>query len=80
MSESPILPDVFVTVEPPLPEVQVHIEDTPEIVVEVSDVALAGREATDVGGVIHTHINSPTPHPVYDDGPSFELLYQNAKV
>ena len=26
------------------------------------------------------HINSETPHPVYDDGPSFELLYQNAKV
>lgn len=26
------------------------------------------------------HINSLTPHPVYDDGPSFELLYENAKV
>lgn len=26
------------------------------------------------------HINSPTPHPVYDDGPSLELIYQNAKV
>lgn len=26
------------------------------------------------------HINSDHPHPVYDDGPSFELLYQNAKV
>jgi hypothetical protein len=26
------------------------------------------------------HINSPTPHPVYDDGPSLLLLYQNAKV
>lgn len=26
------------------------------------------------------HIASATPHPVYDDGPSFELLYQNAKV
>lgn len=26
------------------------------------------------------HINSLTPHPIYDDGPSFLLLYQNAKV
>lgn len=26
------------------------------------------------------HINSDTPHPVYDDGTSFLLLYQNAKV
>lgn len=26
------------------------------------------------------HIGSPTPHPVYDDGPSLVLLYQNAKV
>lgn len=26
------------------------------------------------------HINAELPHPVYDDGPSFELLYQNAKV
>ena len=26
------------------------------------------------------HVNDPTPHPAYDDGPSFLLLYQNAKV
>jgi hypothetical protein len=26
------------------------------------------------------HINAATPHPVYDDGPSLALLYQNAKV
>lgn len=26
------------------------------------------------------HIQSLTPHPVYDDGPSLLLLYQNAKV
>lgn len=29
---------------------------------------------------LQTHIDSLTPHPVYDDGPSLELLYQNAKV
>jgi len=38
------------------------------------------------GGVDHpttsltNHINSPNPHPVYDDGPSLVLLYENAKV
>lgn len=26
------------------------------------------------------HINSLSPHPVYDDGPSLLLLYENAKV
>lgn len=26
------------------------------------------------------HINDLTPHPVYDDGPSLALLYENAKV
>lgn len=26
------------------------------------------------------HINSETPHPVYDDMPSLVLLYENAKV
>lgn len=29
---------------------------------------------------IQAHIDSLTPHPVYDDGPSLLLLYQNAKV
>jgi hypothetical protein len=26
------------------------------------------------------HIDSAAPHPVYDDGPSLVLLYENAKV
>jgi hypothetical protein len=34
----------------------------------------------DLDNTLPEHINSPTPHPVYDDGPSLELLYQNAKV
>ena len=29
---------------------------------------------------LDAHINSETPHPVYDDGPSLLELYQNAKV
>lgn len=29
---------------------------------------------------LEEHINDPTPHPVYDDGPSLAILYENAKV
>jgi hypothetical protein len=41
--------------------------------------------SSDPGGQIDptdllAHINSATPHPVYDDGPRLDLLYQNAKV
>lgn len=32
------------------------------------------------GDVLLAHVNSDLPHPVYDDGPSLDLLYQNAKV
>lgn len=30
--------------------------------------------------LITDHVQSETPHPVYDDGPSLVLLYENAKV
>lgn len=30
--------------------------------------------------LILAHLDDPTPHPVYDDGPSLLLLYENAKV
>lgn len=33
-----------------------------------------------IESAIEDHINSETPHAVYDDGPSFVLLYQNGKV
>lgn len=29
---------------------------------------------------LQNHIDSLLPHPVYDDGPSLVLLYENAKV
>lgn len=29
---------------------------------------------------IAAHIADATPHPIYDDGPSLTLLYENAKV
>ena len=29
---------------------------------------------------LQAHVDSPTPHPIYDEGPSLILLYENAKV
>lgn len=33
-----------------------------------------------VSGELAAHISSASPHPIYDDGPSLLLLYENAKV
>lgn len=48
------------------------------------DEAISELEPSDLIITAHQelvdHIDSLTPHPVYDDGPSFVLLYQNAKV
>jgi hypothetical protein len=30
--------------------------------------------------ILTDHINSPAPHPVYDDAPSLTLLYENART
>lgn len=38
------------------------------------------QEPEDANMTLIDHVNSEDPHPVYDDGRSFELLYQNAKV
>lgn len=44
-------------------------------------LADAGPVAGPVGtDALTAHVNSTVPHPVYDDGPSLALLYQNAKV
>lgn len=68
MVVEPPLPDVVVTVEPALPEVQVT----------ASEVGLVGPPGS--AADISEHINDPTPHAVYDDGPDLALLYENAKV
>ena len=34
----------------------------------------------DSGSTLEEHITAPLPHPIYDDGPSLVLLYENAKV
>lgn len=89
MSES----EVEVVVDPPAPDVVVVVEPPlPPVVVQVSDVGLPGpagrdgrdgidgQDGSDMSYLVAEHIESQTPHPVYDDGPSFLLLYQNAKA
>lgn len=46
------------------------------------DGGFSGGEVSDaqIAAAIRAHAISKTPHPVYDDGPSLLLLYQNAKV
>ncbi len=82
--------EVIVVVEPPLPDVTVQIEDSlADVVVTVSEVGLVGPRGpvgpegppgADSAELLNAHVNSETPHPVYDDGPSLALLYENAKV
>jgi hypothetical protein len=78
------VPPVDVVVEPPPPPIEVGLWQ----------VGLAGPPGTDgVDGVdgidgdgsgfaivLDEHVVDTSPHPVYDDGPSFSLLYENAKV
>jgi hypothetical protein len=53
---------------------------TDEYIRTLIEEVLADEDITDSTQALLDHINSLTPHPVYDDGPSLELLYENAKV
>lgn len=48
----------------------------------IDDEVLAGAITTyftdNPSPDLQEHINSSTPHPVYDDGPSLVLLFENA--
>lgn len=38
------------------------------------------QDAASIKAAVLDHVNAEAPHPVYDDGPSLALIYQNAKV
>lgn len=48
--------------------------------VDAEVAALAGTVSGVTQQDLTNHIGSAAPHPVYDDGPSLMLLYENAKV
>lgn len=45
-----------------------------------NDLPYQGSELPPDQSDLLAHINAAEPHPVYDDGPSLALIYQNAKV
>ncbi len=51
---------------------------------DVRDLIDEGVAEANDGGTtpenLFAHVNSSSPHPIYDDGPSLFLLYENAKV
>lgn len=49
-------------------------------VTHYNSLSYVNQDAESVPIDLDEHINSMTPHPVYDDGPSLVLLYENAKV
>lgn len=59
-------------------EVKLKLFDMDDNPIDVCNDAEPG-EPMDPGD-LSAHVNSETPHPVYDDGPSLALLYANAKV
>lgn len=52
------------------------IADTAVLETQAGAQARADLVTVDLG----MHASGETPHPVYDDGPSLKLLYENAKV
>lgn len=85
--------EVVVVVESHPVEMHVDVEPPPVIQVSSSQTGLRGPagppgpegppgiSSTDASAeALQEHVDSPTPHPAYDDAPSFVLLYQNAKV
>lgn len=87
---SSLPPDIIVVIEDHTIVIPVTVEAPPPTVsVTVSEVGLVGPggpqgpqglpgESADA--LLIEHINAATPHTAYDDGPSFALLYENAKV
>lgn len=41
---------------------------------------VGGEVVLIASNLVDEHSEDPNPHPAYDDGPSFTLLYENAKV
>jgi hypothetical protein len=74
-------PEIRVRAE--APEIVVVGEANPAQVVVLAASNIAGPQGppgADGTDAVLEHIDSPTPHPAYDDAPSLTLIYENAKV
>jgi hypothetical protein len=72
--DNPILADGEPGVERETHKVKLGDGETPW-----NDLPYSAGEGGGDANIVE-HINDPTPHPVYDDGPSLQLIYENAKV
>lgn len=68
-----------VTVYPQSPAI-IEVTSSPKATVEVSGLPFYSGSSDSANIALQNHINSPTPHPVYDDMPSLTLIYQNGLI
>lgn len=76
---------IEVEVQIDVEEVEVHAEVVDVFVTLLSNTGPPGPQGETgsegpMNDELPAHIDSELPHPVYDDGASFTLLYDNAKV
>jgi len=82
--------EITVTLEDNEPDVVVVVENqSPDVSVNVSEVGLVGPPGppgpqgpagVDTALALNEHIMDENPHPVYDSGIDWLVLYENAKV
>jgi hypothetical protein len=82
-SENPILhsgePGVEMHPDQPA-KIKIGDGSTPWRELPYSPTTLDTPDEGEIPVDLESHVNDPTPHPAYDNGPSFTIIYQNAKV
>lgn len=74
-------PEIRVIAEAPEVVVVGNADPAQVVVLAASNIAgPQGPPGVDGTAAVLEHIDSELPHPVYDDGPSLTLIYENAKV
>ena len=79
-SENPILRPGEPGFESDTRKLKIGDGETPWNDLPYSPTTLDTPDDVEVPLDLASHVNDPTPHPVYDNGASLTLLYQNAKV
>lgn len=73
-------PNVDVSSRPGRPKTEIHQGDVKGDKGDPGEPGIQGPPGEVTSDDLQAHVDSPLPHPVYDDGPSLEILYENAKV
>lgn len=51
-----------------------------QVVIDLGDNTGGGGNPGDIDDAIEAHVVDPTPHPIYDDIPSLNVLFENGLV